>query len=132
MWTIVKFIYILTIFLIFIIRICIYVVYICYLITIYFLYFLYFLFPKFCFMLHYFVEYLSDLYLFIQKKIPRYDITAWLYSREGNSTMLRQPKLLCLLSLLLRMFNSLKSADEQSTEYNSLGLIYFVRFILFA
>lgn len=46
--------------------------------------------------------------------------------------MLRQPKLLCLLSLLLRTFNSLKSAGEQSTEYNSLGLIYFVRFILFA
>lgn len=46
--------------------------------------------------------------------------------------MLRQPKLLCLLSLLLRTFNSLKSAGEQSTEYNSLRLIYFVRFILFA
>jgi len=51
---------------------------------------------------------------------------------EGNSIMLRQPKLLCLLSLLLQTFNSLTLAVEQSTEYNSLRLIYFVRFILFA
>lgn len=55
-----------------------------------------------------------------------------IFSRKKQYYALRQPKLLCLLSLLLRTFNSLKSAGEQSTEYNSLRLIYFVRFILFA
>jgi len=56
---------------------------------------------------------------------------AIIFSRKKQHYALRQPKLLCLLSLLLRTFNSLKSAGEQSTEYNSLRLIYFVRFILF-
>jgi len=82
---------------------------------------------------YHFAECSGDLRVCLSGEYPRDTILLRLYGPgEANSTALRQAKLLCLLSLLPRTFNSLKSAGEQSTEYNSLRLIYVVRFILFA
>lgn len=96
---------------------------------------IYFFFPKFYFTFYHFVEYSSDLRLFIRENSEIRYYSTVIFSRRKQYyvyNVLRQPKLLCLLSLLLWTFNSLKSAGEQSTKYNSLRLIYFVRFILFA
>lgn len=74
--------------------------------------------------------------LFIRRIYRRYDITARLYSRQSKQYRARcvnRSYYVCFLCCSERWtFNSLKSAGEQSTEYNSLRLIYLVRFILFA